>query len=135
MTNCKLFLEFEDHSTTSLAAGKLYIMDQWTEYINGNSMPNVLNGNWHQLAFTYNATTSSLIAYIDGVMFRTNTVGGPLGPPNFGTFDNFTIGGPNKYTHDNNTWMNNFDGSIDQFRLYGTALSPADITALYNSKL
>ncbi|MEI9957719.1 MAG: LamG domain-containing protein [Ferruginibacter sp.] len=133
-TNCKLFLEFEDYSTTALGAGKLYIMDQWTEYINGNSMPNVLNGNWHHLAFTYNSASSTLIAYIDGAMFRTNTVGAPLGAPNFGSFDNFTIGGISQYTHDNNTWMNNWDGNIDQFRLYSTVLSAADITALYNSK-
>jgi hypothetical protein len=133
-TNAKLFLEFEDWSTTSVGNCKLYIMDQWTEYINGNGMPNVLNGNWHHLAFTYNGTSSTLIAYIDGVMFRTNTVG-TLGPVNFGTFDSFTIGGPSQYTHDKNTWMNNWDGNIDQFRLYGTVLTGAEIANLYNSKL
>jgi Concanavalin A-like lectin/glucanases superfamily len=133
-TNAKLFLEFEDYSTTSLGAGKFYIMDQWVEYINANSMPNVLNGSWHQLVFTYNGSNSTLIAYIDGVAFKTNVIGG-LGSVNFGTFDSFTIGGPSKYTHDNNTWMGSWDGAVDQFRLYGTVLTPAEITALYSSKL
>jgi hypothetical protein len=133
-TNTKLFLEFEDWSTASLGNCKFYIMDQWVEYINANGMPNVLNGNWHQLVFTYNGTNSTIIAYIDGVLFRTNTIG-TLGPINFGSFDSFTIGGPNQYTHDQNTWMGFWEGNIDQFRLYGTVLTQAEITALYNSKL
>jgi hypothetical protein len=31
--------------------------------------------------------------------------------------------------------MNNFNGALDQFRLYSVAMSPADVTALYTSKL
>lgn len=132
-TNTKLFLEFEDWSTPTLGNCKFYIMDQWIEYVNANGMPNVTNGNWHHLAFTYDGTNSHLIAYIDGVMFRTNTVG-TLGPVNFGSYDDFTIGGPNQYTHDQNTWMGFSTGELDQFRLYGTVLSPADIAALYANK-
>ncbi|MEO7311863.1 MAG: LamG domain-containing protein [Chitinophagaceae bacterium] len=136
-TNTKLFLEFEDAgnpSTTDLAAAKFYIMDQWVEYVGANRMPNVLNGSWHQLVFTYNGSNSQFISYIDGVAFKTNTVG-TLGPINFGDFDNFTIGGPSQYTHDKNTWMGFFDGQIDQFRLYSTVLTPGEVTTLYNSKL
>jgi len=133
-TNSKLFLEFEDWSTPTLGNGKFYIMDQWVEYINGNGMPNLFNGQWHQLTFTYNGATSTLIAYMDGVLFRTNTIGG-LGPINFGNFDSFTIGGPNQYTHDQNTWMGFWEGNIDQFRLYNTVLTAGEVTALFNSKL
>ncbi len=133
-TNTKLFLEFEDYSTTTAAAGKFYILDQWTEYINGNAMPNVLNGEWHHLAFTYDGSSSTLNAYIDGNLFKTNTVGAPLGPVDFGSFDDFTIGGPDQNTHDANTWMGYWDGQIDQFRLYGTALSASDVQALYSNK-
>jgi hypothetical protein len=32
------------------------------------------------------------------------------------------------------TWMGNFNGAIDQFRLYGVALSAADVAALYTNK-
>ncbi|MGC4103460.1 LamG domain-containing protein [Ferruginibacter sp.] len=134
-TNCKFFLEFEDWSTTAVGNCKLYIMDQWTEYINGNGMPNVLNGNWHHLAFTYNGTNSTLIAYIDGAMFRTNTLSSPSPlKDGFGDYDDFVIGGLSDYTHSKNTWMNNWDGSIDQFRLYGTVLTAAEVNALYTGK-
>jgi len=135
-TNCKMFLEFEDWSTPTVGNAKLYVMDQWTEYINANGMPNVLNGNWHHLAFTFNGT--SIVCYIDGVMFRTNALTIPWVANDlagvYGGYESFTIGGPNKYTHDNQTWMNNWDGSIDQFRLYGTALTAAEVAALYANK-
>jgi hypothetical protein len=139
-TNTKLFLEFEDAgnpSTTSLAAAKFYVMDQWVEYTKHTAsedrMPNVLDGNWHHLAFTYDGTNSTLLAYIDGSLFHTNVISG-LGPVTFGATDDFTIGGPDQNTHDKNTWMGFWDGQIDQFRLYGTVLAPADIAALYANK-
>lgn len=133
-TNTKIFLEFEDWSTTSLGNCKFFLMDNWVEYINANGMPNVTNGNWHHLAFTYSGSSSSLVAYIDGMMFRTNTVGGPLGPVKFGSFDDLTIGGINAYTHEKNSWMNNFDGSIDQFRMYSTVLTATEVQSLFTNK-
>jgi hypothetical protein len=139
-TNTKLFLEFEDAgnpSTTALAAAKFYVMDQWVEYTKHpateDRMPNVLNGEWHHLAFTYDGTTSTLLAYIDGALFHTDVISG-LGPVTFGDYDDFTIGGPDDNTHDANTWMGFWDGQIDQFRLYDGVLSASDIQALYNNK-
>jgi hypothetical protein len=141
-TNTKLFLEFEDAgnpSTTDSAAAKFYINDNWTEYVTNvgakkyTRMPKVLDGTWHHLAFTYDASSSNLKAYIDGALFRTDAVG-TMGDVNFGTYSDFTIGGPNQYTHDQNTWMGFFDGQLDQFRMYNTVLSATDITALFTNK-
>lgn len=141
-TNTKLFLEFEDAgnpSTTDSAAAKFYIMDQWVEYITNvgakkyTRMPKVLDGTWHHLAFTYDGASSSLKSYIDGALFRTDPVG-TLGPVSFGAFNDFTIGGPNSYTHEKNTWMGYFDGTIDQFRLYGTVLTAAEVNTLFTNK-
>lgn len=145
-TNTKLFLEFEDAgnpSTTALAAAKFYIMDQWVEYVqktdkgvvvSDTRMPKVLDGAWHHLAFTYNGTNSQLSAYIDGALFKTNTIG-TLGPIVFGSFNDFTIGGPNAYTNSKNTWMGFFDGELDQFRVYNSILTPTEISAIFNSKM
>ncbi len=140
-TNLKLFFEFEDAgnpSTTALAAGKFYVMDQWVEYTKHTTtedrMPKVLDGTWHHLAFTYTSSNSILLAYIDGVLFHTDKVGGPLGAVDFSGANGFTVGGPGQQAHDANTWMGNLDGQIDQFRLYGTALSASDVLALFNSK-
>jgi hypothetical protein len=134
-TNTKLFLEFEDWSTLTTGNCKFYLMDQWIEYTNANGMPNVTNGQWHQLTFTYDGPSSTLKAYIDGSIFHTDVVNG-LGPVTFGDFTDFTIGGPSQYTHDQNSWMGFWEnGYIDQFRMYNTVLSSSDVTALYNSKL
>jgi hypothetical protein len=138
-TNTKMFLEFEDAgnggNTSTSDVAKFYLMDQWIEYSAGSGHPltNALDGNWHHLAFTYSETTSTLIAYQDGVLIASNVISG-LGAVNFGTYTDFTIGGPNQYTHDNNSWMGFWDGQLDQFRLYGTVLSASDIAALYTGK-
>ena len=145
-TNLELFLEFEDAgnpSTMDSAAAKFYLLDQWFEFTGNKRMPKVLDGQWHQLVFTYDATSSVLTTYIDGAPMAglpagfgnvTNN-GGPRGALSFTGLTGFTIGGPGKVAHDGNDWMNNFNGGLDQFRLYDVAMSPADVTALYTSKL
>lgn len=149
-TNIELFLEFEDAgnpSTVDSAACKFYILDQWFEFIKNSSkdtrMPKVLNGQWHHLAFTYDETNSKLYTYIDGALFQgtrsdvtdvTNN-GAPRGKLAFTNINGLTIGGPSKVANTANSWMGNFDGSIDQFRLYGKALSAAEVAALYNGKM
>jgi len=138
-TNEQLFFEFEDagQSTVDSAAGKLYILDQWFEYVGVNRMPKVLNGEWHHLAFTYDETNSEVKAYIDGSLFSTlqaTNNGTPRGPLTFANTSGFTIGGAGQTAHDANTWMGNFVGDIDNFRLYGTALSESDLQGLYSGK-
>ena len=144
----EMFLEFEDAnnpSSADLAAGKLLIQDQWFEFTGAKRLPNLFNNQWHHLAFVYNETTSKLATYLDGVAQFPNDAsltdvkknGNPRGPLSFTNVQGFVIGAPGHYalgkTPDD--WMHNFQGSLDQFRLYGKALSAAEITTLYNSKL
>ena len=144
-TNLQLFLEFEDAgnpSTEDLAAAKLYILDQWFEYVGDNRMPKVLNGQWHHLAFTYDETTSKLGTYIDGAPFTALPQGfgdvldngAPRGKLHFTNVTGFTIGGPGKVANEANGWMGNITGELDQFRLYNTALSAAEIGELFTGK-
>ena len=97
-------------------------------------MPKVLDGTWHHLAFAYDETTSTLSTYIDGApdanipagfgdVFNGGAPRGKLNLREGASNSGFTIGGPGQIAHDGNTWMNNFDGQLDQFRLYGVALS------------
>lgn len=144
-TQQDMFLLFEDAgnpSTTDLAAAKFYVNDQWFEFIKEKRLPKVLDGQWHHLAFTFDEASSTLKTYIDGQEFtnlpadfgKFNNNGGKL---NFSKIGGLVVGGPGHYalgkTPDG--WMGNFNGQIDQFRLYGTTLSAAEVADLFAKKM
>lgn len=130
-----------DNSTASQMACTFALKDHWVEFRGVNRLPNVLDGNWHHLAFVYDETTSIVTAYVDGVAKTytgtANNIG--LGPLNFTNVSNFVLGGWNKHVSGVNgptdAWIHSFSGSMDQFRLYGKALTASEILALYNSRL
>jgi len=121
--------------------------DQWFEFVGSNKMPgNLLNNQWHHLAFVYNETTSKLTYYVDGVALTglpanltdVTKSGGPRGPAQLVNPTGFIIGGWSKhggFGGATDSWIQPWKGSIDQFRLYNKALSATEVTALYNSKL
>lgn len=147
------FTAFFDHdgagSTSSLATVKLIIQDQWLEFTGNNRMPgNLLNGNWHHMAFVYDETTSKMSYYVDGQLLTglpssvTDIKNGsnPRGKMNFHDTYSFVVGGWNKHANLGNgapgdAWIQSWQGGLDQFRLYGKALTASEISALYNSKL
>lgn len=111
--------------------------DNWNfaNYNFSNAWPKMYDGNWHQVAFTYDKATSTGTVYRDGAQFDKKT-GQTIA---FENSSNLIVGGfqeaagiVGKYA--DNTWMAGFPGMIDQVRLYGTALTAAEIAALYNSK-
>ena len=141
-------------STPTQMACKLAIKDNWVEFIGVNRLPNLLNGSWHHLVFTYDQTNSKVTAYVDGVVFNYtgsgNIVGGgnPLGPAKFfndaqDNINSFVIGGWNKHAVSmpdgfkgpQDGWIHSYSGAMDQFRLYSKALSASEVLALFNSKL
>lgn len=144
----EVFFFFEDAnnpSSAALAAAKFMIQDQWFEFTGTKRIPNLLNNQWHHMAFVYDQTTSKLTTYMDGVVLfpgnasLTDVKNGanPRGALSFKNMQGLVIGGPGHYaigkTPDG--WMGNFDGLIDQFRLYGKAMTAAEVQALFASKL
>lgn len=130
-----------DNSTTSQMACTFAIQDHWVEFRGVNRLPNVLDGNWHHLAFVYDETTSVVTAYVDGVpktyTGTANNIG--LGALNFTNVSNLVLAGWNKHVSGVNgptdAWIHSFSGGMDQFRLYGKALTASEVLALYNSRL
>lgn len=86
-----------------------------------NSLSNL--GTWYFVACTYNGTTLTL--YINGVSQGSITAGVPSYLNNYP----FYIGAAGSSTATENWWP----GSINDLRLYGRALSPAELVALYNA--
>jgi hypothetical protein len=82
-----------------------------------NSGTGLVDGNWHQVALTYNG--SILNSFIDGVQTASNPVSGNLSG---------TVQEIGRYL--SNSYVAN--GIIDEVRIYGRGLSPSEINQLYN---
>lgn len=130
------------NSTATQMACKLAIEDYWVEFIGTERLPNALNGNWHHIVFTYDETDSKVRAYVDGALAKTSgTVmknGNPRGATPFTNAASLVVGGWNKHAGISgvgDAWIHSYSGGMDQFRLYGKALTASEVTALYNSRL
>ncbi len=86
----------------------------------------VLDGTWHQIAVTYNATTNNLSLYVDHTLIET--VNQNFG--NFGGNDDLNIGCLN--TAIDKFW---YEGLLDEISFYNTNLSEAVITTHYNAAI
>ncbi len=144
-----MLIENKDQSSGDSLTAKFYLLDQWVEFSKDGGLkkdfrlPKGLDGDWHHLAFVYDETTSKLTTYWDGAARtglpanRTDIVknGQPRGPLALNA-SKFVIGGPAHLglgaTPDG--WMAMYDGGLDQFRLYGTALSASEVASLYTAK-
>jgi len=111
--------------------------DNWNfaGYNFSHAWPHMYDGQWHQVAFTYDAAAKTGTVYRDGVQFdqKTNQTIAFENPSQV-ILGGFQEAAGIKGTYADNTWMAGFKGRIDQVRLYGTALTAAEILALYNNK-
>jgi hypothetical protein len=154
--NSGMFLMF-DHpgqgTTASEAVVKFAVQDRWFEFTNatGKMKGNLLNGQWHHMAIVYNETNSKITWYVDGAALTglpaavtdwTDDPGGantPHGPMNQAqeSVSRFVLGGWNKHVGlpgEGADWVQSWQGSLDQFRLYNKALSAAEVKALYDGR-
>jgi len=78
--------------------------------------------NWHQITFVANDTTNLLQIYFDGILKGSSS-------PDWSaaTVNNFTIGAISSYRS-----SYNFQGSIDNVKIYNYARTPAQIAYDYN---
>ncbi|MBS1512032.1 MAG: LamG domain-containing protein [Bacteroidetes bacterium] len=135
-----LLFDWGTWTPTSSAIVKFYMVDDnckcdtWITWEGGNKVPNVQDNNWHHMVLVYDATTSKMTLYVDGV--ANPNVGGWSGHGaekiNASNVQGLDLGG-NRNIKDMG-WGMNWDGGLDQFRLYGKALSAAEVTALYTGK-
>lgn len=98
-------------------------------YINNNGSTTSINtqtaltyNQWEHFAFTWNASTSTITAYINGV--QTTNAGG--GGSSSGSSGLMTIGSRTDGTQ-------NFGGELDEFRIWNVARTPCEIAATMNS--
>lgn len=129
-----------EHAAADKCTFKFALQDKWVEYTNQSFTRPLFNGQWHHLAFVYDETTSVLKIYFDGAEVPTPGTSGNLGlgKLNLKSATNLVVGGWNKHANvsgPTDGWISGFTGKMDQFRLYGKALSAAEVLALYNAKM
>jgi hypothetical protein len=112
------------------------VHDNWFQWLKGTAVHGIMDNQWHHLVFSYDATASVMTLYVDGVA-NPNTQ--PWGSHGAANMDNskiteFDVAGNSNIP--NMGWGQNWEAGnmIDQFRLYGTALSASDVTTLYTNK-
>jgi len=125
-----LLFDWGTWTPTSSAIVKFYMVDDktksdtWLTWEGDNKVPNVQDNNWHHMAFVYDASTSMLKLYVDGVenthipqWMQSDAPHGGLyiDPSKVQALD---IGG-NQNIPDMG-WGQNWEGGIDQFRMYNT---------------
>lgn len=149
--NLELFLEnYNDPLDPNAVFLKIHMLnsnisgggEQWTADDN-TKLKDVLN-KWTHIALTYNAATSMLSLYKDGVPTAVNNKvlgGGTYGKIKFDNVSGMVIGSfafqtnPNLTNHGPEPWAKSFNGAMDQVHIYNKSLSAAEITDLFNSKL
>lgn len=108
--------------------------DTWLTWEGSNAVPadGFFDEQWHHCAFVYDATTSALTFYKDGEKVGTSKVWGNHGAVNMDNskVTGFKLGGPSG----TDSWMKSWDGGLDQFRMYVSALTQSEIQALYTAK-
>jgi hypothetical protein len=82
----------------------------------------LVDGNWHQVGFTFSGTTKT--SYIDGVSVGTQTTAGAL----TSSFSNRTMG---RFGSNTQYYLN---GNIAQASIYNRALTAQEIQQNFNAK-
>lgn len=113
--------------------------DNWdfANYVGNARWPHMYDGQWHHVAFVYDAAAKTGTMYRDGVQFDKKTGESIAFTPNHIT--QLVVGGFEQAigvqgTYAQNTWMSGFPGALDNIGLYNTALSAAQIQTLYSNK-
>ena len=135
-----MFLFFLEGNNTACAVKSMIVdkngNDTWPTWEGGNSIAGLMNNQWRHIALVYNASTSTFTLYIDGVANSLTRTWGGHGNINLddSKLSELRIGsGPNNNTNDD--WLScTWKGGIDQFRMYSTALTSAEVAALYTGR-
>jgi hypothetical protein len=127
---------FENGSTDTKAVFKVHVNNNGTDAWLGNyEIANIWNV-WTNIALTYDAASSTFKVFVNGSKIATQvqTGYGPLLFQNatkavFGTVQ-FQTNPSLTTATDAQSWASYLTGALDEVRIYNTALSESDVSAL-----
>lgn len=134
-------LVFLEGNNTACAVKTMFVdknnADNWMTWEGGASMPGLMDNNWHHIALSYDASSSKLTLYVDGVANQNIRSWGTHGGLNMSNanISEVRIGNGPGTNYSSDDWLSSsWKGSLDQFRMYSTALTAAEVQALFASK-
>lgn len=147
--NLDIFLEnYNNPTDPSEAFIKVHMFNAGVASGNGEEWNEIKLTNffnkWTHVALTYNSATSQFTLFKDGQPTGINNKvlgGGNYGKVKFNNFNGMVLGtyqfqtDPTLTNHGPEGWARSLNGALDQFRLYNRALSPAEITNLFTTKI
>ncbi len=137
-SNLLLFLE----GSNTACAVKVMIVDKnkadsWFTWEGGTTIAGLLDNKWHQMSIVYDAATSTMTLYVDGVANpnkRTWGSHGNINIDNNAIVEMFVGAGPSDKI-DSDDWLaSSWKGGLDQFRMYSKALTAAEVQSLFANK-
>lgn len=136
--NMLVFLEGDN----AAAAVKVMIADRtnadnWFTWEGGNTIPGLMDNQWHHIVLTYNNASSTMTLYVDGAANPNLRTWGTHGDINIdnNAITEMRVGSGPGTNYNTDDWLSSsWKGDIDQLRLYNTVLTTAEITNLYANK-
>ncbi len=138
-SNAIAFL-FLEGNNTACAVKSMFVSntgDNWFTWEGGQSIAGLCDNNWHHMVLTYDQTNSAVKLYVDGVQNANVKSWGTHGALDLATskISEYRVGAGPSTSYNSDDWLAcSFKGSIDQFRLYSTVLTAAEIQALFTAK-
>ena len=133
--NIEMF--FENGSVNTNGKVRVHITQGTNDYTYAVDNVQNLFGSWVNIAFSYDATSSTCTLYVNGSSVSSGTIGGLTGALNFTTVGKLVFGCVQFQTTPSQTsgtgsqpWASYLTGQLDEVRVYNKALAPTDISAL-----
>ena len=112
------------------------VSDNWFQWAGTQAVHGIMDNQWHHLAFVYDAGSSTMTLYVDGAANPNTQTWGTHGAANMDAskVTEFDIAGNSNIP--TLGWGQNWEtgNSLDQFRLYATALTADQVKTLYTNK-
>jgi len=112
------------------------VADNWFVWAGKTAIHGIMDNQWHHLAFVYDAGSSVMTLYVDGTANPNTQPWASHGAANMdmSKITEFDIAGNSNIP--NMGWGQDWETGnyLDQFRLYGTALTADQVKTLYTNK-
>ena len=113
------------------------VNDSWMTWEGGDAIPNLMDNKWHHIAVVYSAATSAMTLYVDAVANAKTKSWTGHGNINMddSKISEMRVGSGPGNNIDSDDWLSSsWKGGLDQIRMYTTALTAAEVSALYSNK-